>query len=285
MAWLVRFIPTSAGETSGQTDLLDQYSTLVSALWDLGTGGVAEQPTSLVAGFDRLETACRAQRLAERHGLSADVEAVDDGWIRRDSVEVAVTTDSGTESFPVVAGPAFGHGAHPTTRLCLDLMSNALVARRPATPAVSPGARVLDLGTGSGVLAIAAHRLGATDITASDIDASAIDSARFNTAANGVDVRLVHGDIDDVAADARRRSVGFDLIVANVLLGVHERVAAAAGPLLKTSGVLVLAGFLAEQAERVLAAYRGSRPALVVTEQALLDGWSGLALAEPVEAA
>lgn len=283
MPWLVRYTPASAEEASPPPDLLDHYPALVSALWDLGTSGVAEQSSSLVAGFDRLKPARRAQRLAVKHGLSAVIEAVDDGWVHRDLVEVAVTTVSGTDRYPVVAGAAFGHGRHPTTRLCLDLMSSVFgAAQQPA--AVPPRPRVLDLGTGSGVLAIAAHRLGATDITASDIDPAAIDSARFNAGANGIDLRLVHGDIDEVAAGADRAGVGFDLIVANVLLVVHEQVASAAGSLLETHGVLVVAGFLADQSDRVVAAYRGGRPALNVIDRAFLEGWCGLVLAEPAAA-
>ncbi len=281
MPWLVRYTPTTADEPSPPPDVLDRYPALVSALWDLGTSGVAEQSSSLVAGFDRLKPARRAQRLAGRHGLSAVVEAVDDSWVRRDLVEVAVTTASGTDRYPVVAGAAFGHGRHPTTRLCLDLMSSVFgAAEHPAT-AVSARPRVLDLGTGSGVLAIAAHRLGATDITASDIDPAAVDSARFNASANGVDLRLVHGDIAEVAAGADHAGVGFDLIVANVLLVVHEHVASVAGSLLETHGVLVVAGFLADQSDRVVAAYRAGRPALSVIDQAFLDGWCGMVLAEP----
>lgn len=285
MAWVVRYTSPpvetlqSVDGATPPPDLLDRHASLVSELWDLGTSGVAEQPASLVAGFDQLETARRAQRLAGRHGLVADVETVDDGWVHHERVDVAVTTASGTDHFPLVAGAAFGHGAHPTTRLCIDLMSRVLAPGESPT-ASATGAKFLDLGTGTGVLAIAAHRLGATDITASDIDPGAIESARFNAEANGVDLQLVHGDIDAVLALAGRTGVGFDLIAANILLVVHEDVAPAAGLLLEPNGVLVVAGFLADQADRVVAAYRAGRPALTVTDGAYLDGWCGLVLVE-----
>lgn len=276
---MVRYTPKTLDRGSA-SDLLNRHAMLVSALWDLGTSGIAEQSVSLVAGFDRLDTAQSARRLAGRYGLVAEIEAVDDGWVRHDRVEVAVTTAAGPERFPVVAGSAFGHGGHPTTRLCLDLMSNVFAADGPDKPAVPPSPRVLDLGTGSGVLAVAAHRLGATDITASDVETGAIDSARFNAAVNGVDVRLVHGDVDQVAAVADRAGVRFDLIVANVLLAVHEHVAPAAGSLLQTNGMVVVAGFLADQADRVVAAYRDGRPTLNVIDRMLLEDWCGLVLAE-----
>lgn len=279
MPWLVRYTPPSVDGAPPPSDLLDRHAGLVSAIWDLGTNGIAETPPSLVAGFHRLESARTAHRLGEQHGLDAAIEAVDDGWIRHERVDVEVETAGGTRSFPIVAGAAFGHGGHPTTRLCLDLMSGlGRAGGSPATAGIA-GRRLLDLGTGSGILAIAAHHLGASAVTACDADPAAVDAARFNTTANGVGVELLHGDVDELAAGIDRGGAGFDVIVANVLVEVHERVAATACALLAPDGVLVLAGFLRDQADRVLGAYRGARPALDVIERARRDEWCGLILA------
>lgn len=275
MPWLVRCVPTSLDEEPLQPDLLDRHAVLVSALWDLGTSGVAEQSASLVAGFEELDTARAAAHLARRHGLVADVEAVDDSWVHRETVDVDLTTAVGSVRFPIVAHAAFGHGGHPTTRLCLALMSRVLVDVDQAAAGVASRRRVLDLGTGSGVLAIAAHRLGASDVTALDVDPAALDSARFNAAANRVDLQLVLGDIRDVAGTR------FDLIVANVLLVTHEEVAAATGSVLAPDGVLVVAGFLTDQVDRVVAAYRSGRPTLDVIDRMFLNEWCGLVLADP----
>lgn len=281
MPWLVRYTSQPDDGGSPSSDLLDHHAALVSDLWDLGTSGVAEQSASLVAGFDELEIARTACDLAAEHGLMAGIEPVDESWIRHEAVAVDVTMATGTDHFPLVAGAAFGHGGHPTTRLCLDLMSRLGSAAGADGSGTQSLRRVLDLGTGSGVLAIAAHRLGATDITASDVDPAAIESARFNTAANDVEVRLVHGDIDEVSKVTAQAGAGFDLIVANVLLVVHEHVAADAGALLAPGGVLVVAGFFADQAERVVAAYRAERARIEVIDRMLLNGWCGLVLAEP----
>lgn len=253
---------------------------MVSEIWDLGTTGVAEAGSSLVAGFDRLESARTARRLGARHGLVATIEDVDTGWIRHEQTEVEIVSARGTRCFTVVPGAAFGHGGHPTTRLCLDLMSQVLGASSRSGIPAGTGRRVLDLGTGTGVLAIAAHHLGATAVTACDIDPAAVDAARFNTTANGLDVEVIHGDIDQVAARVDRTGVGFDLIVANVLVAVHEQVAATAGTVLAPAGELVVAGFLTDQTARVLSAYRVARPTLEVVERVEVEDWCAMILSD-----
>ncbi len=280
MPWLVRFTVDSGAEIPQSADLLDRHPVLVSALWDLGTGGVFEQRSTIVAGFDRLEAARQASRLAANHGMTADIESADDRWIRHESVEVTVSTASASFSFPVAAGAAFGHGGHPTTRLSLDLLGRALTGAPPSVDSNPPGRRVLDLGTGSGVLAIAAHHLGATHVTASDVDPAAIESARFNIAANDVDVEIIHGDIDEVADRADRSGNGFDVITANVLLVVHEHVGATAARLLNPGGRLVVAGVLDHQVDRAVEAYRNRKRSLGIIDRAVIDEWCGITLAD-----
>jgi ribosomal protein L11 methyltransferase len=97
----------------------------------------------------------------------------------------------------------FGTGHHPTTRLCLELLENCEVT----------GKRVLDVGTGSGILAIAAARLGAAEVVATDIDDAALEAAQENAKRNGVAERIRF-----VKSDLLRKVAGkFDLVLANLL--------------------------------------------------------------------
>lgn len=142
----------------------------------------------------------------------------------------------------VIAGSAFGGGDHPTTASCLELL-------RELAPL--DGLRVLDLGSGSGVLGIAAVRLGASAATCLDVNPDAVESARANGVANGVHGRLEHrrGTADDLAGER------FDLVVANVgghlLLDEAERIA----PLAREGGRLLLSGLLRAWAADLEAAY------------------------------
>jgi ribosomal protein L11 methyltransferase len=150
------------------------------------------------------------------------------------------------DRIPLVLDPgmAFGTGTHPTTRLSLEAIEQQL----------QPGSQVLDLGTGSGILAIAAAKLGAKRVYGVDIDPVAIQSARENLVRNHVDhlVHLGQGSLQDCPPD-----VHFDLIVANILTpillqlleqGLADRV--------PRGGKLILAGILDQQAEGVKNAYQ-----------------------------
>ncbi len=143
----------------------------------------------------------------------------------------------------VVGGSAFGGGTHPTTASCLELL---------ASLAPLNGLRVLDLGSGSGILGIAAVRLGASGATCADVNPDAVESARRNGVANGVDARLEHR----LAGAAELAGSGpFDLVVANVggelLLDEAPRIVA----LVRDGGRLLLSGLLREWARDLEAAY------------------------------
>lgn len=136
-------------------------------------------------------------------------------------------------------GMAFGTGNHATTAMCLDwLARNGTVA----------GARFLDYGCGSGILALAAAKLGAREVTAVDIDSEALQVCRANAAANGLDDIRV---IDPARLDTQR----FDIIVANILLEPLLGLAPRFAQLLVPGGHLVLSGILIEQTPTLLAAY------------------------------
>lgn len=170
----------------------------------------------------------------------------------------------GTDDLPLEVGTAFGSGGHPTTWLVLE----RLVERPPA------GATVLDLGTGTGVLAIAAARLGARRVMALDIDARAVSLAARNAHACGEAAR-VHTTVQPVTALADR----FDRIVANIVAAPLIELAHTLVGRIAPGGELSLSGFVPEQAERVAKAYRhlGMR----IVGEAERDGWVRLDVAPP----
>ena len=149
-------------------------------------------------------------------------------------------------------GLAFGTGTHPTTRLCLQWLSDLSLA----------GKTVLDYGCGSGILAMAAAALGAANVFGVDIDPQAVETARFNTEANGLNVLYAVSD--------RELDQQYDVVVANILAGPLTVLAPAICALVKSGGQLALAGILAEQIERIQAAYA---PWIAMSVTAERDAW------------
>ena len=138
-------------------------------------------------------------------------------------------------------GMAFGTGNHATTALCLEWLSMSDAVK---------GARVLDYGCGSGILSIAAAKLGAVDVTAIDIDDSALEVCRENVSLNG----LTNISIGDPATIDGNR---YDLIVANILLEPLVQLADHFRQHLLPGGQIVLSGILSEQTPSLLAACAG----------------------------
>ncbi|MCL2563834.1 MAG: 50S ribosomal protein L11 methyltransferase [Oscillospiraceae bacterium] len=135
-------------------------------------------------------------------------------------------------------GLIFGTGSHPTTRCCLEALETLTV----------PGRQVLDLGCGSGILSIAALRLGAEHVTACDIDPKAPDVVRSNAALNGIEsdrLSVFHGDV--LAPGSFRAQLGarqYDLILANIVADVIIGLAAFTAPWLAPGGRMVCAGII-----------------------------------------
>ena len=149
-------------------------------------------------------------------------------------------------------GMAFGTGLHPTTRQCLLALEEHL----------HPGMSILDLGSGSGILAIAAAKLGAGTVLALDTDPTAVEVAQANVRANGVQeqVTVAHGSLPEVQGT-------FDLVLVNILARVIiELVAQGLIDRLKPGGIIVTAGFIEEQAAEVEAALRGQGIAIVARQ-------------------
>ena len=134
-------------------------------------------------------------------------------------------------------GLAFGTGSHPTTRLCLQWLEANLAG----------GERVLDYGCGSGILAIAAMKLGAARAVGVDIDPLALEAARYNASANSV-------DLDVRAADAAL-DIRADLTVANILANPLRMLAPLLAAHTRPGGRIALSGILAGQSDEVMAAY------------------------------
>lgn len=157
-------------------------------------------------------------------------------------------------------GLAFGTGTHPTTRLCLERLDERADSLSSEL--------VIDYGCGSGVLAIAALRLGARRALAHDIDPQALIATRDNARTNGIDSALdVCADPGELPRDAA------DLVLANILSGPLCTLAPTLTTRLRPGGELVLAGLLDAQADEVISAYE---PLMSLRVWRRLEGWSCL---------
>jgi ribosomal protein L11 methyltransferase len=169
----------------------------------------------------------------------------------------------------IEAGAAFGTGHHGTTVGCLTAFDQLLKAKRFP--------KVLDVGAGTGVLAIAAARTGSKVAVGTDIDPVSVRIARDNAAINKVDARFVH------AAGLNHRMVAehgpYDLVFANILAGPLVFLAQDIKGALRPGGLAILSGLLRTQERRVKAAYlsRGFR----VKRRIHRDAWATLVLERP----
>ena len=163
----------------------------------------------------------------------------------------------------IEAGMAFGTGHHGTTRGCL-LALDALARRhRPR--------HILDLGTGSGVLAIAAAKIFRVPVLAIDIDPRAVETARANARHNGVGALVTVVRAAGLHAPQAVARAPFDLVLANILLNPLQRLAAPMARQLMPNARVVLSGVMESQANAALAAYRSQ--GLMLERSFVLDGW------------
>ena len=154
----------------------------------------------------------------------------------------------------------FGTGHHATTRLCLDAAQTADLA----------GKQVLDVGTGSGILAIAAARLGAASAMGLDMDADAIESARENLTLNR-DAQGVRFEVGDLATAALPRA---DAVFANLTGALLERSASTLLGPLRTGGLIIISGLQTHERDQVVRAFAGAE---TIWER-VDDSWVGLAM-------
>lgn len=159
-------------------------------------------------------------------------------------------------------GLAFGTGTHPSTALCLRLLEKH----------VFPGAVVLDIGTGSGILAVAAVKLGASRVVAVDNDSLALRAARENVARNGMARQIVVQQSDLLQAVEVMTA---DIVVANIVADAIIRLAPAVSSYLTRDGLFVASGIITQRLAEVTAAIEGAGLSVTTVEKE--GGWAAIA--------
>lgn len=242
---------------------------------DFGPTAVEEHDDTLRIFFQTTDSRAAAQAALGAQFAVTPVDVPDEDWARRSQENLQPVTVGRITVFPnpqsripnpgglaIVIAPSmgFGTGHHVTTRLCLEALQQIDVTN----------AFVLDVGTGSGVLAIATERLGAARALGIDNDPDAIQSARENLELNQ-DVRRVTFEVADLTT---RELPEADAVTANLTGALLVRAAAALLGAVRPGGTLILSGLLAHERDEVCLAFA---PAAVVWEREE-DGWTGLVL-------
>jgi ribosomal protein L11 methyltransferase len=228
---------------------------VADALWSHGPASVLEGDGWLDAGFASEEAAAR---VADALSWPAEVLVVeDDSWqdawkAHAGVVEVGpiVVVPAWREIVVVDPGTTFGSGSHPSTRLCLGALVDL----------VQPGMSVLDVGCGSGVLSIAAMKLGASSCVAIDVASEAVEATRANAVRNDVVVDARHALVEDIAET-------FDVVVANIGSLVLRSMARDLA--VRSNQWLVLSGLLEDQVPETVAAF-----GLTVVRVDVEEGWA-----------
>jgi len=283
MPWLQVTVSTDPGHLTAVEEALTGAGAVSVTLEDAGDAPILEpdpgdmplwSTTRVVALFDS-DTAREAVRAAlagvdDEAAAEASFEAVPDrewtrAWMddwhpmqfgRRLWVAPLEARVDAPDAVVVRLDPglAFGTGTHATTALCLEWLDGL-------DPA---GRTVLDFGCGSGILAVAALRLGARRALGVDIDPQALEATYANAVTNGVEDRIATAG-PDLLPDGT-----FEVVVANILAGPLKQFAATLARHQETGGRLALAGVLAEQAEDMIAAYE---PWYTLAHGTERDGW------------
>lgn len=261
----------------------DERDVLSARLWVAGARGVWEQPGAIAAWFDDRSEAVPAGGSWEpepevdwQASWKATIEPVlagpvaivptwlADDWASPDDVETTIVLDP---------GQAFGSGHHATTTLCTEALAAMDLADRT----------VLDVGTGTGVLAIVAARRGAGRVVGVDVDPLAVEVARQNTLANG----LAAVDVGDAGPGRIELATGsadllddeFDVVVANLVTDVVADLADDLAARVVPGGLLVASGIDARRA--AVPGDRLSAAGLVPVRQDVRDGWLGAVWSRP----
>lgn len=149
--------------------------------------------------------------------------------------------EEGCKILEIDPSSSFGTGTHNTTQLCICELERRVRA----------GDRLLDMGCGSGILSVAAHMLGASEVTAVDIDPNAVKIAQENVEKNGFSLRAHVGDVVGDAALSEAIGSGYDVIVANIVADVIMGMRYILKDKLKPEGTLIVSGILAVRADEV----------------------------------
>lgn len=288
MAWLSLKLPASKSEAEALADALLEAGALSVSIEDRDAGTPDELPQFGEPGLGEpqawqhnwvvalLEEACDVPALLDHLGLAGgrdfSLERVEEqDWVRATQAQfdpIPITDrlwivpswhrapDPGAINIELDPGLAFGTGSHPTTRLCLRWLAEN----------IKGGEAVLDYGCGSGILAIAAARLGAGPVWGADIDPQAVAAARDNARRNAVATEFYLSDgVPEQQAD---------VLVANILTNPLKALMPLLAAHVKPGGRLVLSGILESQADEVMAAYA---PCFSMAVWATEEGWVCLA--------
>ena len=288
MTWLSICIETDCQHADALADALLEAGALSASIEDADAGTPDEKPqfgepgSVTTPGWDRsrvvalLETGTDVDELLEACAPIAGLDTVpsytqeevaEQNWVQLTQSQFDPIRISGRlwivpswheapdpEAIVLVLDPgmAFGTGSHPTTRLCLEWLERT----------VTPGDSLLDYGCGSGILAIAAAKLGAGDVLGVDIDTQAVTAAINNAENNAVTARF---------ADSAKEIPGqYDIVVANILSNPLKALAPAICSHVRPGGKLALSGILAEQTDELIAAYAPYLPLSVADTR---EGW------------
>jgi ribosomal protein L11 methyltransferase len=217
-------------------------------------------------GGDKLARAMTVQKVAPRNWVQESLIGLRPVIAGRFVVHGAHDRDrvpTHCVGLEIEAATAFGTGHHGTTRGCLLALDFLARNTRPR--------HILDLGTGSGVLAIAAAKLFRVPVLATDIDARSVKVARDNARLNGVGAFVTTVHAADLRAPEIARRAPFDLVMSNILLRPLQRLAAPMARQLEPNARVVLSGVLKSQANAALSAYRSQ--GLMFERSFPLDGW------------
>jgi ribosomal protein L11 methyltransferase len=250
--------------TEAETPQFGEPGSAGTPLWRLSRVVALFEPESDIA--ERIAAAAKETGIAESPDVElSEVEEQD--WVRLtqsqfDPIRINdrlwivpswhTAPDPTAINLELDPGLAFGTGSHPTTHLCLEWLCDQ----------VRGGESVRDYGCGSGILALAAAKLGAADVLGVDIDERAVEAAADNAARNDVALRLAHSK--------QSLTETFDLVVANILTNPLCVLAPLLATRVTPGGHIALSGVLASQAEQVAAAYA---PHITLTVGATRDGW------------
>jgi ribosomal protein L11 methyltransferase len=269
MSWVSLKLAASGDDAEALADALMEAGALSVSIEDRDAGTEAEQAQFGEPGLDDpkawqrnwvvalLEADADVDALIASLDLPADIERQVEAVAEQDWVRL---TQSQFEPIPISArlwivpswhaapdpqaivleldpGLAFGTGSHPTTRLCLKWLEGNL----------HPGECVLDYGCGSGILAIAAKKLGAGSVVGTDVDAQAITASRDNAERNQVEAVFC---LPEALADGE-----FDVLVANILTNPLKALMPLLAGRVRSGGRIALSGILAEQADELIELY------------------------------
>ena len=244
-------------DTTSSTALLQAVSACRASLRTMGFSVCASEPEITAVVDDEWATAWQQAfpplEIGERLLIVPPWEARPDG------------TTGARVQVVIEPGRAFGTGHHGSTGGCLRLLEEALRSLATSPP------RVLDIGTGSGILAIAAMKLGARAVLGLDVDPDAIAAAQLNAERNGCADRItLEIDGPERLSDAEP----FRLVLANLLTHAHLALLPHYGRLTAAEGSLVLGGILSDEDQRVIAALEAAGFAL--STRLVIDGWASL---------